>query len=174
MKKLSYKNNFRPFLNDLSAKTPAPGGGSVSNLICCIGIALVQMSLGYSISNNSKIIRASLRKLERIKSALLPFIDLDSRLFIKAMKAKDRKRKAKIFKHLNKITFDLADNCIKILLINREVKGLIKKNIKSDFDIGQDLVRLALKAALKHLELNARFLEPKQAIKIKRYKTFFR
>lgn len=154
MDKVNYKNNFRRYLRDLSAKSSTPGGGSAASLVFCLGVSLIQMAVNFSMNKNEKELKKALLHLEKIKSKILSYVDLDGKAFEKALMAKG-KRKKLAYRNLDNITFDLGKNCIKILEVAKDVRIFIKKSIVSDFYVGLSFVRGALFSSVKNLEANS-------------------
>jgi formiminotetrahydrofolate cyclodeaminase len=161
---VTHKQRIRGYLKELASESAAPGGGSAASLVFCVGISLIQMAINFSLSNNKKELKSRLLQLERIKTKSINYIDLDGKLFLSALKAKGKNKK-RAYQDLAKITFALADNCIKILMIGKLSRRWIKKNIIVDFDLGIDCVKVALKGASRNLEVNSRIFTTATATK---------
>jgi|GEM_PF-759805 len=152
---MTYRDKFSQYLKDLASKSPVPGGGSAASLVFCLGVSLIEMAINFSMGKNKTTLKDTVLRLEKVKSKVLDYVDLDGAIFNKALKAKDPRKKKKILKDLEKITFDLGNNCIKILMITKAARTFIKKSILSDFDIGQACLKLTILACIKNLEANS-------------------
>jgi len=70
------------YLNDVSARTPAPGGGSVSALMCACAASLMSMAVLFSLGKKAcrghePFLKKALRSAERARKAFLRFADED-------------------------------------------------------------------------------------------------
>ncbi|MDP8264608.1 MAG: cyclodeaminase/cyclohydrolase family protein [Candidatus Aceula lacicola] len=100
-----YKNySLSKYLDRLSSKDPAPGGGSASALVSATGASLVSMVARYSLGRKqpkfveSKI-KSILSKSEKIRKRLLVLVDLDAQAYLQVVKVRKgteaQKKKAK-------------------------------------------------------------------------------
>ena len=164
---MGYRELFEGYLDGLSRKSSAPGGGSAASLVFSIGVSLMEMAVNFSINkeNKHKLGKSvSLFRAEREK--IFPYIDLDADIFRQVLETKGQERKNALRK-LNDITFDLGTSCIKILRASNSARKLIKKGIMSDFDIGVECVKVALFASVKNMEANRRIFGIKNTAKTK-------
>lgn len=80
---MTYKNkSIKKYAGDLSARLPAPGGGSASALVGCMGAALINMVLNFTIGKKKYKryepgLKKSLRRNRRIMDELINLIDKD-------------------------------------------------------------------------------------------------
>ena len=152
---MKYERLFKKYLKDLASKTPAPGGGSAGALSFCLGVSLIEMALNLSTDKKDKKLKKLFLSLKKVKDKVLPYIDLDGEVFIRALNAKKDKRK-EFCKKLNIIIFNLGKMCVKILSSSDSIEKNIKKYIISDFYIGLSFVKTALISSVKNLEANAK------------------
>jgi len=165
---------FKKYLDDLSKKSSAPGGGSAASLIFSLGVSLMEMAVNFSINKDTKrILNKHISIFKRIKSKILPLVDLDAYIFKQVLKSKGKNRKS-FLRSLNNITFDLGLSCIKILTAAADIRRLIKKGIISDFDIGIKCVKIALFASVKNMEANSKFFGIKNTAKAKYLKSYLK
>lgn len=169
---MKYKKQFSRYLNDLGAKSPTPGGGSAANLVFCLGVSLMEMAVNFSINNNRKL-KGALCVFKNIKDKVLPVVDSDSEIFLRALKAKNKDKK-RAYRELAKITFALGSNCIKILIVAKAIRVFIKKNIISDFDLGSECLKVALRASIKNLEANSSIFASQDKKKISYLKGYLK
>lgn len=145
-----YAPQFKNYLRDLAAKTPAPGGGSAAALAGCVGISLIEMAMQYSLKEGSKIIV----ELTGLRKQIFPAIDKDAQLFAAIMKAKPSCR-APLIKKSEALMISLGFGAINAARAAKKCEVGIKKSILSDFILGLDFLKICLKGAVLNLEGNA-------------------
>lgn len=171
---MSYRKLFKRYLDDLSKKSSAPGGGSAASLVFSLGVSLMEMAVNFSINKApGRRLNKYISFLKKMKTKVFSYIDLDADIFKQALKAKGKTRKDSL-RRLNRITFDLGSSCIKILTYSADIRGLIKKGIVSDFDIGIKCVRVALFASVKNMEANSKFFGIKNDAKARYLKKYLK
>jgi hypothetical protein len=149
----NYRNKFKGYLADLAAKKPAPGGGSVAALVFCLGRALMEKAIVYSLSKSPQLSRG-LKDLKADRAKTFPYIDRDAELFAKVIAAQGKSRIAWL-KRSEALTLDLGSACLRAAGSYRAGRSLIKKGILSDFDLGIKLIETALNGSLDSLYANA-------------------
>ena len=80
----------KKYLEDLSAKLPAPGGGSAAALDAALGASLISMVLNFTIgkpkyAQYENELKKALSDSERLKNEFLNLVDLD----VEAYNSKD-------------------------------------------------------------------------------------
>ena len=153
---LQYQKNFKQYLNDLSAKKPAPGGGSAAALSFCLGAALIEKAMNYS-SDKTPALKKEINVLRKLRNSIAGYIDKDGEIFAKFMKAEGKKRLYLLDKS-NELVSSLGDACMKGLCLAKKVESGIKKSIISDFYIGLHFINISLGACVLNLEANSRVL----------------
>ncbi|MDD3375681.1 MAG: cyclodeaminase/cyclohydrolase family protein [Candidatus Omnitrophica bacterium] len=89
-----YKNySLSKYLDCLSSKDPAPGGGSAAALVSATGASLVSMVARYSLGpKQSKSVRLKIKtilnKSEKLRQRLLVLVDLDAEAYLQVVKAR--------------------------------------------------------------------------------------
>ncbi len=83
------------YLDCLSSKDPAPGGGSAAALVSATGTSLVSMVAQYSVGRKqSKAVEAKIKKIlkesDKIRKRLLILIDLDAQAYLEVVKARKK------------------------------------------------------------------------------------
>ncbi|UCD15986.1 MAG: cyclodeaminase/cyclohydrolase family protein [Candidatus Omnitrophota bacterium] len=160
---MNYRKRFKKYLDDLSQRRPSPGGGSALCLNFCLGVSLIEKAINYSLDKEAKLpIRDSklaggryLMRLGKLKEEVYLYIDLDSQLFDKVMKARAKERQ-KLLKRSEKLIVDVARACESVFSLAKGVESGIKKSIISDFHIGLEFVRSALFGCVANLEANTK------------------
>jgi len=153
-KKFTYCKDLKAYVRDLSKKTVAPGGGSAGALVCSLGISLIQMSAQYSLDKNKKLLTNTISSLEKIKSKITKYIDADANKFKKAMDEKNKEIRKSLFKELDAMSLDIANSCVRVVEISKKSEKYIKTNIKSDFSVGLEMVRVSMFSAVGNMEAN--------------------
>ncbi|MFA7676640.1 MAG: cyclodeaminase/cyclohydrolase family protein [Candidatus Omnitrophota bacterium] len=157
-----YKKYFKNYLLGLASLNPSPGGGSVASLAFCLGAALIEKALAFSCSKNPATINlrkkntkitASIKKIRSLSKKPYCYIDEDGDIFEKIISFQGAKKKRYIDKSQHLIA-DLGGRCREVFFITRKVEFDVKKCIISDFIIGLELVKLALKSCVLNLEAN--------------------
>ena len=165
----SYRRNFKGYLADLAKKIPAPGGGSAICLSFCLGVSLIEKAINYSLNKEKKLSRY-LNKLRDLKAKIYPFIDLDGKLFEQILGAKGKKKEY-FLKQSENIIIDTAQACLRLFSLAKQVEFGIKKSIISDFHIGGEFVKLALKGCVLNLEANRKIFGKSNKY-IKKFKSY--
>jgi len=94
MARFSFKNySLIKYLDQLSAREPAPGGGSAAALSAGLGAALMVMvarySLGKSGSHVDSKLNALISKIEKKRKKLLELVDLDAQAYWNLVQTKN-------------------------------------------------------------------------------------
>lgn len=173
-KKFNYLKQLKPYLRDVAKKSVAPGGGSAGALICSLGISLIQMSAQFSLDKNKKVLTHTIQNLEKIKLKIVKYIDLDANKFKKAMDTKNKEIRRKFFKELDALAFDIGNSCVEVLKISKKSEKYIKVNIKSDFRIGLEMVRVSMFSAVQNMETNLVISGKKGFERVLYFKKFLR
>ena len=81
---MEYKNqNLTKYLDDLSARLPAPGGGSAAALNAAMGASLISMVVNFTLGKPKyaafeEELKDILAKSEKLRKDFLDLVDLDS------------------------------------------------------------------------------------------------
>lgn len=165
----SYRKKFKIYLDDLAKRKPSPGGGSAVCLIFCTGISLIEKAISYSYLPNlktlegklkAKKLKKQLRSLKILRKKIYPYIDKDGYIFEKIMQAKGKKR-AQFIRQSEQMMVEVAKASRKVFFLAKEVESGIKKSIISDFSIGLEGVKIALRGCILNLEANRRMFGKK-------------
>lgn len=151
----SYLADLEPYLSDLAARQPAPGGGSAAAFSLCMGISLIEKAIQYS-GSQSKQLRNPARALGAIRRKTLRYIDLDGIIFEQFIHA-EKNRKAIFLKKSDALIVTIGTTCYTVYVLAQKVESDIKKSIISDFYIGLACIRVALYGCVHNLEANSVF-----------------
>ncbi len=150
---MEYKNqSLSKYLNDLSAKLAAPGGGSAAAMNAAMGASLVSMVINFTLGKSvySKYeaeLKAVLKKSDRLKDDFLNLVDLD----VLAYKSRDPRKAMDVSLMLARLCYE----GMKMLepLINKTNINLI-----SDTAIAAIFFESAFSAACFNVEINLKIL----------------
>jgi formiminotetrahydrofolate cyclodeaminase len=148
----TYCDKFKGYLGDLAQRKPAPGGGSAVVLGLCLGMSLIEKALNYSITKNTNF-KKQIFLLKKLRCRITPYIDIDGEIFEKFMRADGKKRLLYLEKS-SEIMVMVGKCCQGVFLLAKGVESGIKKSIISDFYIGLEFIRVALKGCIFNLEAN--------------------
>jgi len=153
------------FLEELASDSDSFGGGAVGGIVAAMGISLVLMSIKISAKRKSfnekslKIkqeVASYIKTLEISKIAAEVISDSDAKAFqeyMKAYRSKETNMEQYAIDCFN-VPKQLADICIAALSTSKELEDYITGSIRSDLEMGQDLVKATLRSALKNMKIN--------------------
>lgn len=100
------------YLDDLSAKLPAPGGGSAASLLGALGTSLINMVCNFTLGKEKykaveKDIQAIIEKSQMFNQRFQELIDLDVEVF----KAKDINMSLEVPLEISRLSFEAAKLC---------------------------------------------------------------
>ncbi|MCF7836055.1 MAG: cyclodeaminase/cyclohydrolase family protein [Candidatus Marinimicrobia bacterium] len=144
------------FLNDLSSKNPAPGGGSVSALAGALSASLVCMVCNVTIGKKgyeeqSDELKQLLLKAKYFRRRFLQLAEDDKNAFLEVVKSKNSVEGLKKAIFVPSEVARLADD---LLALTKKVEKIGNKNANSDARIAMDLVRVAFKGATLNVLAN--------------------
>jgi len=154
---MEYKNqSLIKYLDDLSAKLPAPGGGSAAALNAAMGASLISMVVNFTLGKPKYAIfeaelREILRKSERLRKDFLGLVDLD----VVAYQSKDIRKALDVPLMLARLCYEAAKLC----------PPLIKKgnaNLISDVAVAAVFLESAFVSARFNVEINLKNLDQKK------------
>ena len=159
------ETEIKKFLNELASDSDSFGGGAVGGVVAAAGISLILMSIKITTKRKSfnekplKIkqqVASYVKTLEISKIAAEVITDADAQAFQDYMIAYRKKVSSMESYAINSFNVpkQLADICIAALSTSKELNDYITGSIKSDLEMGQDLLRVTLKSALKNMEIN--------------------
>ncbi|MFA6357599.1 MAG: cyclodeaminase/cyclohydrolase family protein [Candidatus Omnitrophota bacterium] len=161
---MKYKiQSITKYLNDLSAKLPAPGGGSAAALNAAMAASLISMVINFTLGKPKYAafesqLKNILIKSERLRFKLLDLVDLD----VEAYQSKDIRKAIDVPLVLSRLSYQAAKLC----------PPLIKKgnvNLISDVAVAVVFLESAFVCACFNLEINLKnFPDIKLAGKIKK------
>jgi len=157
---MAYKTeSLTKYLDDLSARLSAPGGGSAAAMNAAMAASLMSMVVNFTLgkpeySKYETGLRVVLRKSNKLKNDFLDLVDLD----VAAYKSKDPRKAADMPLMLARLCYEGG----KMLPL------LIKKtnlNLISDLAVAAIFLESAFSSACFNVEINLKILNDKKLIK---------
>jgi formiminotetrahydrofolate cyclodeaminase len=150
---MAYKDNtLQKYLDDLSARLPAPGGGSAAALTASLGAALISMVVNFTLGKKRYAryedeLKGILTISERLRGDFLRLVDLD----VEAYQSKNIKEALDVPFMLARLCFEGVKLC----------PPLIKKgnvNLISDVAVAAVLLESAFSSAYFNVKINLKNL----------------
>lgn len=143
----------KKFLDDLSSRTPAPGGGSVAAFVLAASAGLLSMACRYTIGQKScrpfsGRAQAILKISERIRKQALILGDADVRAYLK----KDKDQSIAVPARVCRLSAE-------ILSCAKEVVRRGNQRLASDALLAASLSSASMTAALMYVRVNLRFFK---------------
>lgn len=156
------QKSLKEYLDDLSARQPAPGGGSASALTGALGIALLEMVCNFTIGNKKYkdiegVINTNLISLKKIREEFMALIDEDVTAYgsiYNAFKTKDAKIIDKALKdgcYVSLKICELSKSGTNIALNLADKSNL---NLITDVGCGLELLRASFNSGVFNSEIN--------------------
>ncbi|MFH1201544.1 MAG: cyclodeaminase/cyclohydrolase family protein [Candidatus Omnitrophota bacterium] len=144
-----YKNSsLKQYLDDLSAKLPAPGGGSAAALSGALGVGLMSMVCQFTIGKEKfKDVEGAIKEiLDYVGSSgkrLLELVDED----VEAFKNRDNKKSLEVPLEVCRLASEAVNLC-------PDLVKMANPNLISDVGCAVDLLAAAFNAARLNVEIN--------------------
>ena len=151
-----YNKSLKKYLDDLSARLPAPGGGSAAALDAALGAALISMVVNFTLGKSKYAkyeneLKVILEKSERLRRKFLHLVDLD----VAAYKSKNLRNALDVPFMICRFCFEGIKLC----------PPLIKKgnlNLISDVVVAAILLESAFASAYYNVAVNFKSLGDKK------------
>ncbi|MDP1852819.1 MAG: cyclodeaminase/cyclohydrolase family protein [Candidatus Omnitrophota bacterium] len=153
-----YKNqSIKKYLDDLAAKKPAPGGGSVAALSGALGCALLSMVANFTLGKEKykkyeKEIKRILSKTESFRARFLELVDLDVIVYSKYAGTSDKRIKAAAKKESQKIVKEISILCYKALQFCPALAEKGNTYLINDVLAGAELLSAGFNSALVNID----------------------
>ncbi|MFC1657983.1 cyclodeaminase/cyclohydrolase family protein [Candidatus Omnitrophota bacterium] len=155
--------SLKEYLDDLTARLPAPGGGSAAALTAGLGAALIGMVINFTLgkpryAKYQAQLSQALSRSEKIRKRLQQLIDLD----VAAFKSKNLNKALAVPLQVSRLCWQAINLC----------PALVKKgnpNLISDVAVAAILLEAGFSSALFNVRINLKYLKNKaRADKIER------
>lgn len=148
--------SLKEYLNDLSARLPAPGGGSASALNAALGAALISMIVNFTVgkpkyARYEKQLKEIFQKSEKLRSEFLNLVDLD----ISAYQSKN-------LRDTLNVPFMVARLCLEAIKLCPRLIKKSNRNLISDVAVSAVLLESAFAGANVNVEINLKMLGDKK------------
>jgi len=172
------------YLDDLAAKLPAPGGGSVVALVGALGVGLLSMVSNFTLGKenyreNEEEIKKILRRSENLRKRLTELVDEDIRVYDRVSTAyklsrltdKEREVRSKAMEKACKqaltVPMEVARYCAEGLDLARRLVEIGNVRLVSDVGVAAGLLEAALKGAELNVKINLKVIEDKNFVEEK-------
>jgi len=180
-----YKNErLEKYLDDLAAKLPAPGGGSVVALVGALGVGLLSMVSNFTLGKekykrSEEEIKKILRRSEDLRKRLTELVDEDIGVYDRVSSAyklpritdKEREVRSKAIEKACKqaltVPMEVARYCVEGLDLARRLVEIGNVRLVSDVGVAAGLLEAALKGAELNVKINLKVIEDKNFIEEK-------
>jgi len=148
--------SLKEYLKDLSAKLPAPGGGSAAALTAALGASLISMVVNFTLGKPKyakfeEELKGILEKSEKLREEFLRLVDLD----VVAFESKD-------IRDAMDVPFMVCRLCFEGIKLCRSLVTKGNINLVSDVAVAAILLESAFASAYFNVEINLRPLNDKR------------
>tara|TARA_Y100000996_G_scaffold388326_1_gene347804 strand:+ start:705 stop:2339 length:1635 start_codon:yes stop_codon:yes gene_type:complete len=166
-----FNESLEDFIDELSRKSPAPGGGSVSALAGALSAALTSMVINLSIFKNKDKYG---NKAQKLKDQFIQLIQEDASSFDSVMNAFKMKKKTKADQNSRKSAIQEAyknavsppmkmlDLSLSMLEIIRDISNKVNKNCMSDLGVSIEMVESCANGAVLNIDINLKEIDDKK------------
>ncbi|PYV47248.1 MAG: glutamate formimidoyltransferase [Acidobacteria bacterium] len=173
-----------PFIEQLAAPTPTPGGGSAAAASGAMAAGLATMVA--SLSRAKKVyaqfepqLSEAISKLSQLREELKASIDADAESYNSVMAAYKKSRESaeadgiveSALKQATSIPLAVAQRAREVLRISDSLGAITNPNMKSDLTTSSALARAAIEGALANVEINLESLKDPEFVAGVRQKT---
>ena len=162
--KINFKDKtLREYLNQLSACSPVPGGGSAAALTAALGVSLISMAANYSIGrkSNTPTVEKRLAKIlaysESIRLRLLELTSLDSKAYLSVCAARslDKKAQRQAARTARGVPQEICKLCYKAIQLTPYLAQKGSPHLLSDIEVAIELLFAAFNAARTMVRANS-------------------
>ena len=173
------------YVDDLAAKLPAPGGGSVVALVGALGVGLLSMVSNFTLGKekyrqSEEEIKKILNRSEDLRERLTELVDEDIRVYgkvssaYKLPRATDKEKEVrsraieKACKDALTVPMEVARSCCEGLELARRLVEIGNVRLVSDVGVAAGLLEAALKGAEFNVKINLKVIEDKNFVEEKK------
>ncbi|MFH0947839.1 MAG: cyclodeaminase/cyclohydrolase family protein [Elusimicrobiota bacterium] len=178
MRKKYLDCSIKEYLDDLSAKLPAPGGGSAAALVSATGVSCLLMVVNFTIGKkgyeeHQTELKEMQGKLTTYNLQLTTFIDEDVTAYIKLSDAyklpkEDTLRSEKIqiaLKNALSVPCKIFEISVGVLTLAERLKEIGNKNLISDVACGVSILRAGIESAKSNIDANLKCMDDVEFVK---------
>lgn len=170
----------RKYLDDLSSKLPAPGGGSASALTSSLGISLLLMVTNFTVGKKGyeeyqDELKKILSHLSSLVSHLASLVDEDVSAYTilseayklpknteNEIKLRNEKIQAAL-KNAMSVPCRIFEISVDVLPVADRLSEIGNKNLLSDVTCGVSLLRAGIESAKVNIDVNLKYLKDESA-----------
>ncbi|MFB0527927.1 MAG: cyclodeaminase/cyclohydrolase family protein [bacterium] len=173
------------YVDDLAAKLPAPGGGSVVALVGALGVGLLSMVSNFTLGKekykqSEGEIRKILNRSEDLRKRLTELLDEDIRVYGKVSTAYELPRTTEREKEVRSraierackdaltVPMEVARCCFEGLGLARKLVDIGNVRLISDVGVAAGLLEAALKGAELNVKINLKVIEDRNFVEEKK------
>lgn len=166
-----FNKSLRDVINACASGAPTPGGGSVSAIVACFGVAMTAMVCNLTVGKEKYMdvepqVKGILEKSQTLLEGLEKLVDADMMVFNNFMdtyrlpRSTGEEKKAreaamqKALKNATDTPVEIARVCLEALQINEEIASLGSKMALSDAGVAAVVIEAALKSVLLNVDIN--------------------
>ena len=153
--------SLQSYLDQLSAHSPVPGGGSAAALTAALGTALISMAAHYALKKNlsraeEKAIKVVLKKSERIRSKLQLLIDKDAQAYLRVVATRNASSSARkaALRQAGRVPLEVARLCYEALDLTPPLVEKGSSYLLSDVAVAGEFLFAAFKSAMINVRVN--------------------
>ncbi|MEE8317549.1 MAG: cyclodeaminase/cyclohydrolase family protein [Candidatus Omnitrophota bacterium] len=170
---MSYlSGGIKKYIEDVSARIPAPGGGSTAGLCGALGTALLEMVCNFTAGKEKykqfeQDIQRHLGSLKKMREEFSSFIDEDVKAYSaigSAFKTKDKKVIDKALKDGYCISLKICELSKDTLEIALDLPRKGNVNLITDVGCGAELLQAAFNSSVFNAEINLKGIEDKDFV----------
>lgn len=173
MLKKYISSSIKKYLDDLSAKLPAPGGGSAAALVSAIGVSCLLMVANFTIDKKGyeqyqDEIKEILKQLTTCCSLLATLIDEDVKAYTILSDAYKTKITGKIqlaLKNAISVPCRIFDISVETIPLADRLSEIGNKNLLSDVACGVSMLKAGIESAKFNIDINLKFMEDAEFVK---------
>ncbi len=156
------ENSIKQYVDDLSAKLPAPGGGSAAALTGTLGVSLILMVLNYTLGKEKykkfeAELNPALAAAKELKKKLSILIDKDVEAYKKVsatFSSEDGTIKEKSLKDAAGVPIEICNGSYEALKICKNIMDKTNKNLITDIAVAAEFLEAAYNSALFNIKIN--------------------
>lgn len=164
------EDSLKKYIDDLSAKLPAPGGGSAAALTATLGVSLILMVLNYTVGKEKykkfeEELNPALVKAKDLKKKLAILIDKDVEAYKKVsltFSSKDGTIKEKSLKDAAGVPIEICNCSYEAMKLCHKVMDKTNKNLISDIAVAAEFLEAAYNSALFNIRINLKDIKDKE------------
>ncbi|MFH1621652.1 MAG: cyclodeaminase/cyclohydrolase family protein [Candidatus Omnitrophota bacterium] len=163
-------DSVKKYIDDLSAKLPAPGGGSAAALAGTLGVSLILMVLNYTVGKEKykkfeEELNQALAAAKELKKKLSMLVDKDVEAYKKVsstFNSQDGTIKEKTLKDAAGVPIEICNCSYETLKICRSIMDKTNKNLISDIGVAAEFLEAAYNSALLNIKINLKGIKDKE------------